>query len=452
MRHIVVAVCLLWIVLPFGSLSAKSANACEDKGGCRLASHLFGSIDKRLLDNTWGAYWIGVSGESPREYGVRLFRKKIVLDKATMGERFLVHVSADERYKLYVNGVQVSEGPARGDMLNWKFETIDLRPYLREGDNVLCAVVWFFATSRPAAQTTYGECGFLMQGDTPREDIVNTNNTWRCISNKAYSICREGRVSGYYAAGPNEQVDMKLYPHGWLDLDFDDTKWKQAYGQFRAAMKGSPDYPFRQLVERTIPIMEHKSMTPLVLRQTEVNGKKTSFPLASQKTFSSVKVEANSRATFLLDQRELATGYLNMQLSGGKDAVVTIGYAETMFQKTASGSLLPLGNRDSVEEKEFMGYKDRILCDGTDNFLFAPLWWRTWRYLLVEVETKDAPLSIDALCGETSMYPFERASSFSAPEDPALSRMLDVGWRTARLCANETYMDCPYYEQLQYFG
>ena len=30
--------------------------------------------------------------------------------------------------------------------------------------------------------------------------------------------------------------------------------------------------------------------------------------------------------------------------------------------------------------------------------------------------------------------------------------MLEIGWRTARLCANETYMDCPYYEQLQYFG
>ena len=30
--------------------------------------------------------------------------------------------------------------------------------------------------------------------------------------------------------------------------------------------------------------------------------------------------------------------------------------------------------------------------------------------------------------------------------------MLEVGWRTARLCAHETYMDCPYYEQLQYAG
>jgi hypothetical protein len=35
---------------------------------------------------------------------------------------------------------------------------------------------------------------------------------------------------------------------------------------------------------------------------------------------------------------------------------------------------------------------------------------------------------------------------------PELNRILDVGWHTARLCAHETYMDCPYYEQLQYAG
>jgi len=33
-----------------------------------------------------------------------------------------------------------------------------------------------------------------------------------------------------------------------------------------------------------------------------------------------------------------------------------------------------------------------------------------------------------------------------------LQKILDVGWHTGRLCAHETYMDCPYYEQLQYVG
>ena len=34
----------------------------------------------------------------------------------------------------------------------------------------------------------------------------------------------------------------------------------------------------------------------------------------------------------------------------------------------------------------------------------------------------------------------------------SLSRIWDVGWRTAQLCAHETYMDTPYWEQLQYVG
>jgi hypothetical protein len=33
-----------------------------------------------------------------------------------------------------------------------------------------------------------------------------------------------------------------------------------------------------------------------------------------------------------------------------------------------------------------------------------------------------------------------------------LSDIFDVAWRTQRLCAGETFFDCPYYEQLQYAG
>lgn len=62
------------------------------------------------------------------------------------------------------------------------------------------------------------------------------------------------------------------------------------------------------------------------------------------------------------------------------------------------------------------------------------------------------PLVIEGLEASSSMYPFVRESAFEAPEWKEAGRILRTGWRTARLCANETYMDCPYYEQLQYFG
>src|SRR5436309_6120654 len=83
--------------------------------------------------------------------------------------------------------------------------------------------------------------------------------------------------------------------------------------------------------------------------------------------------------------------------------------------------------------------------------LFRPLWWRTYRYLELSVDTREDPLTLEDLRGVFTAYPFTRKARFDAGE-PELDRILDVGWRTARLCAHETYMDCPYYEQLQYVG
>jgi len=48
-------------------------------------------------------------------------------------------------------------------------------------------------------------------------------------------------------------------------------------------------------------------------------------------------------------------------------------------------------------------------------------------------------------------YPFKFNAKLQT-DNPEMQKMLDIGWRTARLDAMETYMDCPYYEQLQYIG
>ena len=58
---------------------------------------------------------------------------------------------------------------------------------------------------------------------------------------------------------------------------------------------------------------------------------------------------------------------------------------------------------------------------------------------------------MDAVRARFSAYPFQERASFDS-NDPVLRRIFDVGWRTARLCAHETYMDTPYWEQLQYIG
>lgn len=212
------------------------------------------------------------------------------------------------------------------------------------------------------------------------------------------------------------------------------------------AAKGARDYPGRLLVPTPIPPMEYAEDRFSRVRQSE-NAR---IPDAFPRSAASITVPARTKARILLDNDSLTTAYLSLLFSGGRGSQITVAYAEALYMDTAP---LSKGNRDEIEGKKFVGYEDIILPDGgSDSGLFTSLWWRTWRYVQLTIETKDEPLEIGDVYGTFTAYPFERASTFDAPGHPQLNRMLDIGWRTARLCANETYMDCPYYEQLQYFG
>src|SRR6185503_7143006 len=77
----------------------------------------------------WDASWIAAPGDDGREYGVYDFRKSIEL--TAKPDSFIIHVSADNRYKLFVNGRLVSLGPTRGDIYHWNYETVDLASNLK---------------------------------------------------------------------------------------------------------------------------------------------------------------------------------------------------------------------------------------------------------------------------------------------------------------------------------
>ena len=91
----------------------------------------------RIFSGAPEAHWIAPPGMPADSFGV--FHARRVIDLATKPTRFLVHVSADNRYRLYVNGVEVSSGPQRSDASHWRYETVDLAPQLVAGANA-CAL------------------------------------------------------------------------------------------------------------------------------------------------------------------------------------------------------------------------------------------------------------------------------------------------------------------------
>jgi hypothetical protein len=79
------------------------------------------------------------------------------------------------------------------------------------------------------------------------------------------------------------------------------------------------------------------------------------------------------------------------------------------------------------------------------------LWFRTWRYVQLEIETAGQPLRIHDVHGVFSGYPYTERGRFTS-DAPWIDDVWAMNWRTARVCAWETYFDTPYYEQLQYVG
>jgi alpha-L-rhamnosidase len=402
-------------------------------------------LSKESITNkgNWNASWITCPGAPQRDYGVYHFRKTVNLPTAP--SKFIIHVTADNRYRLFVNGHAVSSGPARGDLYNWYYETIDIGPQLVNGNNIIAAVVWNMGVHAPVAQIS-NQTGFMLQGDTKQEEVVNTNDGWKVIQNKSYTPCsmdNGGRLRTYMVVGPGDHVEGAAYPWGWETAGFDDQQWLKATTITNPVQAGYGTDNLWTLSKRTIPLMEEKKqLIPLIRKADGIELGSAEF----LKNNSPITIPAGRKISLLLDQEFNTTAYPQLTISKGKGAMVRLSYAEALFDEKRVK-----GHRDSINGKTLQGNFDEFVSDGGEKRIYRPLWLRTYRYMQVEITTQEEPLVFNDLHGIFSAYPFEMKASFTS-NDPSLKKIWDIGWWTARLCAGETYFDCPYYEQLQYEG
>ena len=396
-----------------------------------------------VASKPWNAYWIAAPNDPGRAYGVYYFQKSIDLEAKPAS--FSVKISADNRYKLYINGMLVSLGPARGDTYYWNYETVDLAPYLNQGKNSISAIVWNEAEFRPEAQISL-RTAFILQGSTKQEEVLNTDTSWRCIKNEAYSPVSGIGYPTYYVAGPGELVNMNKSPKNWMSADFNDSNWLKAAMLDHGKPKGMADAFGWMLVPSSLPQMERTLQRIPILRKADGIAAPPSFPA----TKTAITIPPNTTATLLLDQTYLTNAYPTLNFSKGKDAGISLTYAEALFDNLKLYRSRK-GNRNEVEGKDFAGRKDSLLSDGSSGQSFTTLHWRTYRFIKLRLQTKDEPLVIDDIYGTFTGYPFRLNAKLNTA-NTEMQKILDIGWRTARLDAMETYMDCPYYEQLQYIG
>jgi hypothetical protein len=389
----------------------------------------------------WEARWIHPPDISPKVYGVHHFRKSFSLE--AIPDKFIIHISADNRYRLFINGKPIGMGPARSDTQHWFYESYDIKPYLNQSKNTLAVLVWNMGEHALVAQMSY-QTGLIVQGDGATEKTVNTNDSWKVYTNAAYKPIANDikKLQSYIVIGAGDEVDGALYPWSWELPDYDDIVWKKATVYwFPSKTRGYGTDGNWMLMPRNIPFMEEKKLALNNIRRIEGMP-----PLSYFDEKQPLNIEKNKKVSILFDQTHLTNAYPELIVSGGKGARMKLTYAEGLKDNKKQK-----GNRNDIDGKKIIGFEDVFIADGGQNRIFRPLWFRTYRYLQLDIETADDPLIINNLYGIYYGYPFEEKAVFTS-DDATLKPIWEVGWRTARLCAGENYYDCPYYEQLQYTG
>jgi alpha-L-rhamnosidase len=404
----------------------------------------------------WPAHWIALPGcDEPSFVGA--YRLKFEVSSPAC---IRIHVSADQRYELFLDGDPIGLGPERGDAFHWHFESYDLN--LAAGEHLLVARVWTLANRiAPAAQISL-QHGFLLAAEAPWTEVLSTGlAAWEVKKLEGYTFAD---LNMY--AGGSMALDGRLFP--WHFESDAEGKWTEVV-KTKGARSRFHSYgevlgnPF--LRPARLPAMIQAPVVTGNVRQVDgvAAALTTSTPMRReshrldeasgwQKLIDGegkVVVPAQTRRRVIIDLNDYYCGYASFTVSGGGNARVRLHWAESAYEDDSRPD--QKGNRDELEGKLFRGRGPSFTIEGSDSRKYRGLSWEAGRYLELQVETDGEPLTFHALGVTETRYPLEMVGSVELG-NANFQKLAPIFWRTLQMCAHETYMDCPYYEQLMYTG
>lgn len=352
--------------------------------------------------------WIGPKIK-PRNSGLYIFTKSVEFNEY---DKVIFRISADTRYRFYINGKYICEGPCQSGGDVKYFETVDVTEYIKPGENYLEVKVWHFVKKiwdfsftgalRNGSPALWAEWEVISKG---KSELFGTDESW----------------------GLTEEISYKFDKH----------------------------ISFIHLSE-TDGIKKFKPLECAILRQTErylhytTYGYKEAYPLEKSplpqmqedapKQFSVVK---RGERWIELDAGKNVTARVKFVLNAQEKAKVKIYYSECYYKRGQDGSLYK-GKRDDSAGELYRGVFDQVILDKGEKE-FSPLWWKTFRFIRIEW---DKPVTIDATFNEY-YYPINIVGDFSC-NSQEFNKIFEVSVQTLKNCMHEIFIDCPFFEQQQY--
>ncbi len=397
------------------------------------------------------ASWIWHPAVAAGERAFLVFRREF---DAT-SEPLTIHISADERYELFLDGARISRGPDRSDLTHWSYATYKISlPPGRHEFKVLAWTVQFQAA--PIAQLSY-RGGFVLKAEGAYDDALTTGKAQWQVARAGGWKTLPVNCPGVFGVGACFEWS------GGMDAAEPEVPAKTVREPLTNNPWGCYMLPGWKLFPSTLPERLDRVLKPGRALAAGEGCPDSAFVFPPESATASrrpdwdaalrgrtpIVIPPHTREFVLVDLDDYYTGYSLLEVAGGRGATVSWGWAESLFLDPPPQPWRK-GNRNEFVGKHFFGMTDTFPLDGAPRSLTIP-WWRAGRYWLICVTTGADPLEIKGVSLSEERYPLEMEGRFTA-DDPELDAIQKICIRGMQSCAHETYMDCPFYEQLMYVG
>jgi len=380
------------------------------------------------------------------------FRCELDLPEAA---RLTADLTASSRYRLWVNGKSVLSGPCKGDMHRQYYETVELTGWLVPGKNVFCAQVLYCDPDTAEIQTDerasiYGVISpraghrFAMEGDIRDESgaviasVTTGKADWRVWLDGSFYL-KSDEITQFLGA-VIEEIDFSQSPAHWKERDFDASQWRRAETAAPVLPGGSLCFcgvqPKFRLRRREIPLLYEKEES-FVRDFSRADG----LPMELLRD-GSVTVPPGQSLELILDAGVIKNGYPRYVFQSGAGAEVSFTYFEKFGEFKSD---LP---RTDYINGAITGLTDSVRLPG-GQFAYEPFWVRTFRFVRITIRAAGEPVTMLAPSFHRTGYPLHAGSAVRSSA-PWVEQLWGICVRTLENCMLETYMDCPYYEQLQF--
>lgn len=393
------------------------------------------------------AFWISSTHPFDLHEAYLDFRRTFQIEKVPVLSRLTL--TADSRYKLWINGRFVSRGPARCYPDAQSVDELDVKPYLLPGDNVLAVQVYQPGYSH-FAYVHRGAAGLLASLEFENGSAFTTDDRWRVRRNPSFSSLVP-RVSIYGSGVEERDLDQD---DDWTSTAYDDSNWGR--GRLVAAVGC---YPWISLEARAVPLLREREIgmklvemrrgvtkydpdAHSALSQGWICAEELAIPGGTSGWFETELAEEEAAYwLFDLGRDYTCQGWAELEGSTGGGSL-SISYAE----KFRNGALVLSVPSDYCQVRLTDRFKLRAGDQTAESFAL-----RGGRFLLFQLRGPtgtDLKIRFHARVAE---YPLEMTRSFH-PYDPKLTSIITLCEETFRACLLDGFVDSTWRESSQWTG